>query len=99
MNVKLIPNDDLKELLREHFDGREVLYIIAKENKMDVFKRTQRLKESSKRRVRPIVCTVTNQAYPSIRAAAEDLQLDAGAISKVLYGKQESTKGHKFSFQ
>ena len=72
---------------------------MAKENKMDAYKRAERLKESTKCRVKPIVCTVTNQVYPSIRAAAEDLQLDAGAISKVLYGKQESTKGHKFKFQ
>jgi len=99
MNVKLIPNNDLKEILKEYFEGREILYVIARENKMDAYKRAERLKKSTKSRVKPIVCTVTNHVYPSIRAAAKELHLDAGAISKVLHGKQESTKGHKFKYQ
>ncbi len=99
MNVKIIPNQALKELLYEHLGNRNAIYIVAEGNAVDEWKRKERAKALGKGRKRPIKCLNNSLVYPSITEAAKELKLDAKAISKVLKKKQRTTQGYSFIYQ
>jgi hypothetical protein len=99
MNVKLTPNNDLKEVLKEYFEGREVLYVIAKANSRDKYAKTKHLQESQKRRIRPVKCLTNSKVYSTIKDAATELALNPGSVSKVCNGKLSSTGGYRFEYQ
>jgi len=96
MNIKFVPDNDMKSQLFDIVGGRNIVYIVCEENYADKLKRRRKLSDISKRRIKMIVCENNGKTYPSIQDAAIELILDPGAISKCLAGKQESTKGYTF---
>lgn len=49
-------------------------------------------------KLRPIICTTTGEAFPSIVAAAEKLQIRSTSIGAVLKGRQNVTKNLSFRY-
>ena len=95
-HVKLIPNDDIQNQLQTLVGNRKVLYIICEPNHMDKLKINGRMTEVREKRKVEVYCKTNNKTYPSIKQASIELILDAGAISRCISGKQESTNGYTF---
>ena len=53
---------------------------------------------TSKAISKPIRCLQNNKIYPSQKAAAQELGLDQGSISKVVRGLMKKTKNYSFEY-
>ena len=95
-HVKLIPNDDMQNQLLPIVGNRKVLHIICEVNQVDKLKIKGKMALIAKKRKVEVYCKTNNKTYPSIKQASIELILDAGAISRCISGKQESTNGYTF---
>lgn len=81
-----------------YFEGRKVIHIYCEMSKADIRKRDEKL-AANRGSQKPIKCLNNNRVYPSVNQAAKALDLSPSSISKVLNGKQKSTKGFMFDYQ
>lgn len=81
-----------------YFEGREVVRITCKMTQTDIIIRKQKLKNNKPNTSKPIKCS-NGKIYKSITKAAEELSVSSSSISKVLKGKQNTTKGYSFKYQ
>jgi len=96
-HVRITPGVELQDRLFELFGNRKVLYVMCEMNRMDELKIKGQIKEAATKRCKPIFCDTNGKQYESIKQASIELILDPGAISRVLSGKQSTTKGYTFS--
>lgn len=86
-----IPNPDNLETV-DHIDS------CKEHNYVGNLQWMTREENTVKAKSKPIRCLQNDKIYPSQKAAAQELGLDQGSISKVVRGIMKQTKGYSFEY-
>ena len=98
MIIKLEPTLGMRECLKELTMGRKVISIECEMSAKDIEAFNKKKAENLKTNPKKVVCLKTSMPYASIQEASIATGLDAGAISRCVNKKQNSTKGMRFRF-
>lgn len=88
----------IKPPSRKGSKGSEKQRLAVSKSSSERVKSESEIQSLIERTVRPIICIETGIEYPSLKTAAESLNLSKGNICSVLKGNRKSTKGFTFKY-